>query len=124
MIELSVPVLAGIIFAAICAILLLAVGVINIRSGRKALDRLRSEGRTVVWHKQVLILFGLNNIVFAAMLILITLLVILASPGVRYIIIALIALLLLISVFLVIRCVTSALQTSRDLTSTLRKSQE
>lgn len=119
--EISVPILAGIIFAAICAVLLIAVGVTNIRSGRKALARARSEGQGAVWHKQVSILFGLNNIVFAGLLIMITLLIMIANPGVKYAIIALIALLFLMSIVLVVRCVSSALQTSRNLVSTPRE---
>ena len=119
--EISVSVLAGIIFAAICAVLLIAVGVMNIRSGRKALERSRSEGQVVAWHKQVLILFGLNNIVFAGLLVLLTLLIMIANPGVKYTIIALIALLFLASIVLVARCVSSALQTSRNLVSTRRE---
>ncbi|GER87959.1 hypothetical protein KDW_21210 [Dictyobacter vulcani] len=115
--EISVPVLAGIIFAAICAVLLIAVGVMNIRSGRKALERSRSEGQVVAWHKQVLMLFGLNNIVFACLLVLLTLLIMIANPGVKYAIIALIALLFLASIVLVASCVSSALQTSRNLVS-------
>ncbi|GCE18917.1 hypothetical protein [Dictyobacter kobayashii] len=116
MIELGVAALAGIIFAGVCVAVLVVVGIMNIRSGRKALARVRGTGQSAAWHRQVLILFGLNNIAFAALLALVVLLAVVLDRGIKITIIVLLALLFVISIVLVVRCVMSVMQTSRDLT--------
>ncbi|GCE04987.1 hypothetical protein [Dictyobacter aurantiacus] len=116
MIELGVAALAGIVFAAICVAVLIVVGIMNIRAGRKALARARAEGKSIAWHRQVLILFGLNNIVFAALLALVVLLAVLLDRSAKLVIIGLLAVLFVVSIVLVVRCVMSVMQASRELT--------
>lgn len=115
MVELGVAALAGIIFAAVCVAVLVVVGILSIRSGRKALTRVRAAGKSVAWHQQILILFGLNNIVFAALLALVVLLTVLIDRSTKLVVIALLALLIVVSIVLVARCVMTIMQTSRDL---------
>ena len=124
MIALGVAALAGIIFAGVCVAVLVVVGIMNIRSGRKALARARAAGKSVAWHQQVLILFGLNNIVFAVLLALVVLLTVVVSRSTKLVIIALLALLFLISIVLVVRCIMSVMQTSRDLTRSRQDTQQ
>ncbi|GCF09252.1 hypothetical protein [Dictyobacter arantiisoli] len=111
---LSVASLAGIIFLGICAVVLGAFGIRSIRSGRKALARARIVGSGAVWHKQISILFGLNNLVFAGLVILVMLLMLLTVHIIKMVLIALIILLLVVSVVLVVRCLMSALQASQQ----------
>jgi hypothetical protein len=105
----GVGALIGIIFGAICAAVLVAIGIATIRSGRTALTRVRATGQEVAWHKQVAILFGICNIVFAGILIMIMLLTLTVISTIKIIIFVILGILLVISVVLVVRCIAAAL---------------
>jgi threonine/homoserine/homoserine lactone efflux protein len=105
----------SIFFALICGSVLIYVGFINIRSGKQALLQARVAGQPAVWHKQTLLLFGLNNIVFALLIILVVLLSIVVNPTAKYALVVLIVVTLLISIVLVIRCISAALQSVKNL---------
>jgi hypothetical protein len=106
----GVGALIGIIFGAICAAVLVAIGIATIRSGRVSLTRVRAAGQEVAWHKQVAILFGICNIVFAGILIMVMLLLVTVISTIKIIIFVLLGILLVISVVLVVRCIAAALQ--------------
>lgn len=111
----SVGALFGLIFGAICAAVLVAIGIAAIRSGRAFLTRARAAGQEAVWHKQVSILFGICNIVFASILIVILLLFVVVLSVIKIIIFTLLGILLIVSVVLVILCIVAALQMTRHL---------
>ena len=112
---MSVGLLVGLIFAFIVFAGLLALGGVSIRKGSQELARQRiTDGANAVWHRQLAFVFGVNNIVFAALVAAIVLLMLATEPTLKYIAVALIALLLLASMILVVRCVLVALQTSRN----------
>ncbi len=115
MIQLTTFALVSILFAIICGSVLVYVGMTNIRSGTQALAQTRSAGQQGVWHKQTSILFGLNNIIFALLIVLVVLLGVVADRSVKYILIALIVVTLLTSIVLVVRCITAALQSVKSL---------
>jgi hypothetical protein len=73
-----------------------------------------TDAANAVWHRQLAFVFGLNNIVFAVLVAAIALLMLATERTLKYIAVALIALLLLTSMVLVVRCVLVALQTSRN----------
>lgn len=106
--------LIGIIFVAICALVLIGVGVATIRSGRAFLTRARIANQEAVWHKQISILFGLCNIVFAGLLVLVLFLMVLVIETIKIIVFVLLGIVLIISMILIVRCVRVALQTTRD----------
>ncbi len=111
MVPLNNIALVGIFFAGIFAAILIYVGVLGIQNGRRALARLRIVGEQVVWHRQTAILFGINNIVFALLIVFVVLLSMFADRTLRYIMIALVVLTLLSSILLVVRCISVAMQT-------------
>ena len=115
MVLLSVGALIGIIFGAICAAVLVAIGIATIRSGRTSLTRARAAGQEAVWHKQVSILFGICNIVFASILIVVMLLFVIAIAIIKIIIFTLLGILLIVSVVLVVLCIVAALQMTHRL---------
>ncbi len=105
----------SIFFVIICGSVLIYVGVINIRSGQHALLQARAAGQPAVWHKQTIVLFGINNIVFAFLIILVVLLSIVVDSTVKTVLLVLIAVTLLTSIALVIRCISAALQSVKTL---------
>ncbi len=115
MIQLTTFALVSILFAIIFGAVLVYVGMTNIRSGTQALAQTRSMEPQGVWHKQTAILFGLNNIVFALLVVLVVLLGVVADRTMKYILIALIAVTLLASIVLVVRCISAALQSVKSL---------
>jgi hypothetical protein len=115
--QLDTFALVSTIIGIILIVVLVAVSIVNLRTGRQALERARSAGQPIVWHKQLSILFALNNLVFACLILLIILLMLVADHTMKYIFVALIALFLVVSVFLVVRCIMAALQASRDFVS-------
>lgn len=114
MVVSSTGTLIGIIFVAICALVLIGVGVATIQSGRAFLTRARIAKQEVVWHKQILILFGLCNFVFASLLILILFLMVLVIETIKIIVFVLLGIVFVISMVLIIRCFLVALQTTRN----------
>ena len=118
--QLSIFALVGIIFAVMVIVVLIAVSINNLRKGQLALRRAHSVDQPAVWHKQLSILFGVNNLVFAGLIFFVLLLALVTDRTWKYIFIALIALFLVCSIILVMRCVFTALQTSRDLISSRR----
>jgi threonine/homoserine/homoserine lactone efflux protein len=115
MIQLTSFALVSILFAIICGSVLVYVGMTNIRSGTQALAQTRSAGQQGVWHKQTSILFGLNNIVFALLIVLVVLLGVVTDRSMKYVLIALIVVALLTSIVLVVRCIAAALQSVKSL---------
>ncbi|BCL81955.1 hypothetical protein ccbrp13_44200 [Ktedonobacteria bacterium brp13] len=114
---MSTGALLGAIFALIVALLLIAVGILNIRKGSQALVQQRSAvttGPRKAWHQQFLILFGLSNIVFGALVVAVIPLFVTTARSTRSISVAIIVLLLLISVVVTVRCILVAFQTSRE----------
>jgi hypothetical protein len=114
MIQLTTFALASILFAVICGSVLVYVGMASIRSGTQALVQARSAGQQGVWHKQTAILFGLNNIIFALLVVLVVLLGLMAERTAKYILITLIVITLLTSIALVVRCISAALQSVKS----------
>jgi uncharacterized membrane protein len=112
---MSVGLLVGLIFVFIVIAGLLVLGGVSIRKGSQELARQRmTDAANAVWHRQLAFVFGLNNIVFAVLVAAIALLMLATERTLKYIAVALIALLLLTSMVLVVRCVLVALQTSRN----------
>ncbi|HTI13865.1 MAG TPA: hypothetical protein VL461_04730 [Dictyobacter sp.] len=100
----------GALFAAIIAVLLAVIGVVAVRSGQRELARTSEAGLQPVWHRQLRILFGINNIVFSLLLLCIAFLCILASMTVKYVLVGIIVVLFLCSIMLVGRCMVLALR--------------
>ena len=115
MVQLTTFALVSILFAVIFGSVLVYVGMTSIRSGTQTLAQIRSTGQQGVWHKQTAILFGLNNIVFALLVVLVVLLGVVVDHTVKYILIALIVVTLLTSIVLVVRCINAALQSVKSL---------
>ncbi len=107
--------LVGIFFAIIGGAVLIYVGITNIRSGQRALAQARVVGQQAVWHKQIAILFGINNIVFALLIILVVSLSLVVDHSAKYALVVLIIVTLLISIGLVIRCISTAMQNVNSL---------
>ncbi len=114
MANLTVASLAGMLLLVIIAIGLALVGVVNIRGGLRSLSGSATSGQYTGWHKQPGILFGLNNIVFAVLLVWGAGLFLFANSVVKYALLVLIVLTLLFSILLVTRTITSASQAARD----------
>ncbi|GAC1369637.1 MAG: hypothetical protein NVS2B12_25450 [Ktedonobacteraceae bacterium] len=115
MIQLNNFALVSIFFAFICGAVLTYVGIANIRVGQRALAQAQIAGQQAVWHKQTSVLFGINNIVFAFLIIVVVLLGIVVDHTAKYVLIALVIITLLASIVLVIRCISVALQTVKSL---------
>jgi hypothetical protein len=114
MVVSGIGTLIGIIFVGICVVVLISVGIATIRSGRASLTRAHVANKEVVWHKQISFLFGLCNLAFAGLLLLILLLMVLVIQMIKIIVFVLLGLILVISIVLVVRCILVALQTTRD----------
>ncbi len=91
--------------------ILLAVGLVNIRLGQQAMTQTRTRGIEGKWHQQPRILFGINNMVFALLLLCVLLLTLFTSPTVRLALILLAVLTFFASLILVVRNVLSSLRT-------------
>ncbi len=115
MATLNSAALAGSIIVAILACILVLVGVINIRSGQQALANPANPALKTTWHKHPDILFGLNNLVFALLIVLGGFLLLVKDNTPRYILVGLIVLTFLVSIFLVTRTMRSASQTAKRL---------
>jgi Ca2+/Na+ antiporter len=112
MVVSSTGTLIGIIFLAICVIVLIGIGIATIRSGRASLAR--AANQELVWHRQITFLFGLCNFVFAALLILILFLIVLVIQIIKLIVFVLLGIVFVLSIVLIIRCVRVALQSTRS----------
>ena len=109
MVSINGGLLALIIFLGICACGLVLFGISNIRSGLRGGSRENVMQVTTAWYKQPKVLFGINNIVFALILILVLLLALLASQTARYIVVGLIVFTIVISIVLVIFTMKAAI---------------
>jgi len=112
--------LAGIIFLALLVPALVAVGIYNIRTGLRVLPNAEEAGQEGVWHKQTNILFGINNIVFALLLLLLLVLS-LVPAAFKLAVGILIFITIALSIFLVARSMVFALRASRKLAQRLRE---
>jgi|SRR2546421_7859409 len=113
MVSINGGLLALIIFLGICACGLALFGNSNIRSGLRRGSQEHVMKVTAAWYKQPKVLFGINNIIFALILVLVLLLIVLASQTARYVVVGLIVFTLVISSVLVVltmRAAISALQ--------------
>jgi hypothetical protein len=102
----SGPLLSGIVVLVAIVLALLGVGLYNIQSGIKALPRAETLGQSGLWHKQPNILLGINNIVFALLVALASLLGL--WPEQQLVIFVGLGILVLLSLFLVVRTIRSA----------------
>jgi hypothetical protein len=102
------------------AIALILVGVANLRSGRRGLP----PDLVLAWHQQPRTLFGINNIVFACLLIFILLLILLSAPALRPILIALVALMFLTSLVLLVFSMMASLRLPTVLREHARRTRE
>ncbi len=110
--------LALLLFLGLGAILLILVGIANLRSGRRGLP----SDLPLAWHQQPRILFGINNIAFACLLLFILLLILLTNQTARDILLALIALTFILSIVLLIRSLLTSLRLPRLLREHARHS--
>ena len=115
MIQLTTFALVSILFAIICGCVLTYVGMTSIRSGTRALAQARSAGQQGAWHRQMAVLFGINNIVFALLIVFVVLLGVVVDRTAKYVLIALIVVTLLTSIVLVVRCISAAMQSVKSL---------
>lgn len=111
--------LAGTLIIAIIAFALIGAGAYSIRKGINTLPRAETLGQEPVWHKQPNILLGINNIVFALLVGLVASSSVIASA--RLFLFILIALVFLVSVFLVIRTANVTMQAARNLRERQRR---
>lgn len=111
--------LSGIVVLALILLALLGFGFINIRTGLKALPRAEELGQEAVWHKQPNILLGINNFIFA--LLIGTGVLLSQLPDQRFLLLVLLGILLLLSVFLVIRTMQTASAAANRLRQRLSK---
>jgi len=109
MVSINGGLLALIIFLGICACGLALFGISNIRSGLHGGLQEHVMKVTAVWHKQPKVLFGINNIVFALILVLVLLLMMLANQTAVYIMVGLIVSTLVISIALVVLTMRAAI---------------
>jgi len=109
MVSIDGGLLALIIFLGICACGLALFGISNIRSGLRAGSQEHLMKVTAVWYKQPKVLFGINNIIFALILVLVLLLILLAGQTARYVVVGLIVLTLVISSVLVVLTMRAAM---------------
>jgi len=109
MVSIDGGLLALIIFLGICACGLALFGISNIRSGLRGGSQEHLMKVTAVWYKQPKVLFGINNIIFALILVLVLLLILLAGQTARYVVVGLIVLTLVISSVLVVLTMRAAM---------------
>src|SRR5260370_11134964 len=107
--------LAGILLLAIIILALISVGIYNIRTGLENLSNAEALGLEPLWHKQPGILFGINNIAFAILVCLVSLLSTVQNSTTRLVILGLSGVMLITSVFLVARTISMALRASKNL---------
>ena len=112
--------LAGLIFLALLVPTLVAVGIYNIRAGLRALPNAEAIGQEPIWHKQTSILFGINNLVFAFLLLLLVVLSLVPGPF-KLAVGVLIGIGVVMSIVLVARSMVFALRASRILAQRLRE---
>jgi hypothetical protein len=119
MATLDTSLLALIIFLAVCVCALFFVGIYNIRRGLQRARRERAlrgpDAATIHWYNQPKVLFGLNNIAFALLLLGILFLSLFTAPGVHYVLFGLIGLLFIISIVLMIRMLIASFAMVRNL---------
>ena len=109
MVSIDGGLLALIIFLGICACGLALFGISNIRSGLRGGSQEHVMKVTAVWYKQPKVLLGINNIIFALILVLVLLLILLAGQTARYIVVGLIVFTLVISIVLVVLTMRAAI---------------
>jgi hypothetical protein len=109
MVSINGGLLALIIFLGICACGLALFGISNIRSGLRGGSQEDVMKVTAVWHKHPKVLFGINNIIFAIILVFVLLLALLASQTAQYIVVGLIVFTLVISIVLVVFTMKAAI---------------
>lgn len=107
--------LAGITIVVIVMLALIGIGIYNIRRGLQILPEAETLGQEQIWHRQPNILLGISNIAFGILIGLVALLGTSTSATDRIIILILMALVFLLSIFLVIRTGLSALKAVRNL---------
>lgn len=98
--------LALVLFLGLATIVLVLVGISNIRSGRRGLP----PDPPLAWHEIPRVLFGLNNIVFACLLLFILLLILFTGQMMRSILFALVVLTIIISIALLTRSLLVSLR--------------
>jgi hypothetical protein len=111
MVSITGGLLALIIFLGICACGLALFGISNIRSGLRGGSPENVMKVSAAWHKQPKVLFGVNNIIFALMLVFVLLLTVLANQTAVYIVVGLIVFTLVVSIVLVVLTMRAALGT-------------
>ena len=109
MVSINGGLLALIIFLGICACGLALFGISNIRSGLRGGSQEHVITVSAAWYKQPKVLFGVNNIIFALILVFVLLLILLANQIARYIVVGLIAFTLIVSIMLVILTMKAAI---------------
>lgn len=109
MVSINAGLLALIIFLGVCACGLTLFGISNIRSGLRGGSQEHVMNVSTAWHKQPKVLFGINNIVFALILVFVLLLTLLANQKAVYIVIGLIVFTLVVSIVLVVLTIKAAL---------------
>jgi hypothetical protein len=109
MVSINGGLLALIIFLGICAYGLALFGISNIRSGLRGGSQEHVITVSAAWYKQPKVLFGVNNIIFALILVFVLLLILLANQIARYIVVGLIAFTLIVSIMLVILTMKAAI---------------
>lgn len=105
--------LAGTLVIAIIVFALIGAGAYSIRKGINTLPQAETLGQEPIWHKQPNILLGINNIIFALLVGLVASSSVLSA--VRLPLFILVALIFLISIFLVIRTANVTMQAARNL---------
>src|SRR6266550_1649188 len=109
MVSINGGLLALIISLGICACGLALFGISNIRSGLRGGSQEHVIKVSAAWYKQPKVLFGVNNIIFALILVFVLLLTLLANQTARYIVVGLIAFTLIVSIMLVILTMRAAI---------------
>lgn len=107
--------LALLLFLFIGAAGLFLLGIDNIRAGLQSIAQASREAERVVWNRHPKVLFGYNNIVFSLLLLSILLVDLFPAPPTRYIFFVLIGLLLIASIWLVVRAILASLAMLRVL---------
>jgi hypothetical protein len=121
MVSINGGLLALIIFLGICACGLALFGISNIRSGLRGDSREHIMNASTVWHKQPKVLFGINNIVFALILVFVLLLTLLANQKVVSIVIGLIMFTLVVSIVLVVLTMRAGLGALQNMSGQQRQ---
>jgi hypothetical protein len=115
MTNINVVSLVSVVFLTLLVLVLMMVGIYNISQGIKALPRAEEQGQEPVWHKQLSILFGINNVVFAFLLLFGGGLFIVTERIVKYVLAGLVVFALIVSILLVVRTIKYSLLASQKL---------